>query len=455
MRPTALADRGWLAYAPTVMNCSWRIKGLSLALVALLAATLPPAGASAATRLGEAFLIFPARHYLLARPPVKLPPTTVANTTRSTLRVEVFPVLLAQMPSGAFTFDTSPAGLRRARRLLDALPRSFELGPGSSRLVGLRWYRLPPRVRTAALGVIYRATPPAGRATVRIAVQLLGVNLLRLPGRYRLTGRLTGVHVTQAGRGTLRFVLDVKNTGQAAASPSRLLLTVRNRYRALLLRRRLPSDIVLPGVTREFVLDVKHRLPAGSYTMRGQATFGSTRRLQAVGRFELTGPNELPTSAIEVGSLSASGTIGQGATVRAVLHNAGSMAGSTAIDLSLYRLVGGVPGQRPIASSHVVSGRVAPGTSSRFEFVVGRLQRGTYRLLASYVDSTGTPQTIVADFEALSQPGILARIRGFEREHLILVPLLILLVCGAVIVLMALRGSHLKRALAESERRRS
>jgi hypothetical protein len=398
------------------------------------------------------FSITPARHFLVAAPPSRLNPTEVANTTQSTLRVRVFPVLLAQAPSGAFTFDSSATGLSAARRVLGVGPISFSLAPGASRQVDLLWRGLPANTRAANVGVIYQATPPAGSTPVRIVEQLLGVNILRLPGHYLLTGRLIGVHVTQAKPRTLRFTLSVQNTGQAVIGPSRLIFTVRDRNGALFLDRRVSTDIVLPGATRNFTMDVGRRLPAGQYIVRGHAAFGSSHRLATLSRFELTGPNELSTSQLRVGSLTAGGDIDQGARVDATLQNTGTAAGDTTIDLSLYRLTDGIPGRRPLATRHLVTKPVPPGRSSRLESAVGRLRPGTYRLTASYEDSSGAPQTLVADFEARQPPGILARLRGLEREHLLLTPLL-LLVSAVIIIPMLIRERRLKRSLAAAERR--
>ncbi|HEX3392494.1 MAG TPA: hypothetical protein VHS55_08015 [Solirubrobacteraceae bacterium] len=362
-------------------------------------------------------------------------------------------MLLTQMPSGAFSFDPSPAGVLAAQRVLDAGPASFKLAPGASRRVDLRWRGLPANARTANVGVIYQATPPAEPAPVRIVEQLLGVNILRLPGHYRLTGQLTGVHVAQVKPGTLRFTLSIDNTGQAVVGPSRLVLTIRDQYGALLLNKRLPTDIVLPGATRDFTLNVKHQLPAGRYTVRGHAAFGSSHRLAAIDNFELVGPNELPTSEVQIGPLIGKGAIGESAQVDATLKNIGTEAGNTAVDVSLYRLIDGVPGQIPVATRHIVTESVAPGKTRGLSSDIGRLRTGTYRLVASYYDSNGIPQTLISDFQAQQQLGILAQLRSFDSEHLLLIPSLLLLMGGGSIGLLLIRERHLKSALAAAERR--
>jgi hypothetical protein len=410
------------------------------------------AAASVAVPLGGTFSITPARRYIVARPPAPLTPTTVANTTQGTLRVQVFPVLLGQMPSGTFTFATSAPALAAARSVLGVGPTSFTLAPGASRRVGLLWRRLPARARIANVGVVYQATPTRDAATVRIVERLLGVDVLRLPGRYRYSGRLLGVHVTQIEPNTLRFSLSVRNTGQAVAGPSRLALTVRGRSGALLVNRRLEGDIVLPGASRSFVLDVKHPLPAGAYIAHGHMAFGSSHGQAAAIPFELVGPNELPASRLALGPLAARGSIGGSAEVTAALKNTGTAAGELTVDLSLYRLTGGVPGAHPVAVRRLAVDALAPQRSRRLRSGLGRLRAGTYRLLASYEDSTGTPQTLVADFQAQRRLGVIAVLRGFSTEHALLIPLLLLLLCAGSVTLLLLRERRLKRALAVAER---
>jgi hypothetical protein len=164
--------------------------------------------------------------------------------------VQVFPVLLGQALSGAFTFETSAFALAAARDVLGVGPTSFTLTPRASRRVGLRWRRLPSHARIADVGVVYQATPAAGAGAVRIVERLLGVDVLKLPGQYRRSGRLLGVHVAQIEPGALQIGLRVRNTGQAVAGPSRLVLTVRGRSGGLLVNRSMEGDIVLPGATR-------------------------------------------------------------------------------------------------------------------------------------------------------------------------------------------------------------
>ena len=424
----------------------------ALALLAVLAAVPACAEASVATQLGGMFSITPARHYLVARPPVRLTPTRVANTTQNRMSVQVIPVLLTQLPSGAFSFDLSPQGLRTAAHLLSAGPRRFDLSPGGSRDVGLRWRGLPPHARTANAGVIYQAVPALSSTPVRIVERLLGIDIFRLPGHYRFTGALDGMHVEQARPGVLRFVLDARNTGQAVSGPSRLSLTVHNDTGARLLYSRITPDILLPGAWREFTLDLKQRLPAGSYTAIGHMAFGSSHRLKAMTSFHLVAPNQLASYHLRVGSLVAQGTVGGSAHVSTDLRNTGTAPGTSTITLTLYRLVNGLPRPTPAATRRLTIGSLAPGHSSHLQDGLGHLKQGTYRLLAYYHDAEGAPHTLIADFQAQQPLGLFARLRAISREHPLLIPLLLILLNCSILMLMLIRERYLKHTLNTVQR---
>jgi hypothetical protein len=425
---------------------------MTIALAAVALSASSPAGASVATPTEGAFSITPVRRFVVARPPVALGETRVANTTPGALGVQVFPVLLTQTPEGAFAFDTSPAEVLAARHLLDASPRGFRLAPGAVREVALRWRALPPGARTAAVGVVYQAIPRTGGSPVRIVEQLLGVDVLRLPGRYRVSGALTGLNVAQQAPRVLRFTADARNTGQAVTGPRRLELTIHDQRGARVLLRGLATDIVLPGATRDFPLDVAHRLPAGRYTAYAHMGFGSSYDQTATLPFELAGLGALTAPHLQIGPLLARGTVGQGARVTATLGNTGTAPAHPAIELRLFRLAAGVQGEEPIASRHVVVSALAPRAHRRLDVGFGRLRRGTYRLLASYEDANGTPQTLVADFQAQPDVGFFTRLHQLIEEHALLAPLLILALSAALTAALLIRMRQLKRALAAARR---
>jgi hypothetical protein len=429
-----------------------RVARRSHALVALVAVAgvLPAtAAASVATHLSGAFSIAPARRSVIARPPVDLRGTRVGNTTDGALEVRVVPVLLSQTLSGAFSFDSSPRGLRLAKSILQAAPESFRLAPGASREVSLAWRRLPRGARQAVAGVLYEAVPSARSASVHLLERLLGVNVLRLPGHFLVRGAPAGVGVLQAKPRVLRFRLGVRNTGQAVAGPTRLRLIVDARGGGAVLRRTVAGDIVLPGATRDFVLDVSHRLGAGQYTARETVVFGGGHTVSGKVPFKLTGPNELPSPRLRIGPLQAHGTVGGQARVEAPVSNAGTApSSSTVLELSLFRLVDGVPGVRPVATRSVRLARLDSGQRGRLGASLGRLGRGTYSLVASYRDSTGAPQTFVADFAAQPQVGPLTRLRRFLAAHVLIAPLTILILAMTLVVALLVRQHRLARALA-------
>jgi hypothetical protein len=425
------------------------VPALAAGLVLVLAAS---AAANVARPLGGMFSITPARHYVVARPPVQLSATRVANTTQDTLQVRVFSVLLSQLPSGAFTFEPSSQSLANAASVLGVSSSDFTLRPGESRYVSLLWHELPPHARIANLGVVYQATPQVADTPVRIVERLMGLDVLRLPGHYHLAGQLTGVHVAQLEPGTLGFALDMRNTGQAVAGPSRMELSIRNDHGIVMLQRTLPGDIVLPHATREFVLELKHQLPAGLYTVRAHAAFGASHRLEAASTFELGAPNQLTSSRLQLGPMAAQGTIAHSAQVSATLKNTGTATGHLAINLGLYRLMDGTPAGIAISRRHILSSSLAPGHSARLNYHLGRLRAGTYRLIASYQESDGARQTLVADFQAERKPTPYARLRSFCVQHAIMLPLLLLLVSVSIITLILRRCRQLKRALTTAER---
>jgi hypothetical protein len=411
------------------------------------------AGATVARPVGGTFSITPARRYVVAVPPVHLAATRVANTTENTLRVRVFSVFLSQLPSGAFTFGPSSSSLLAASRVLRVGASHFTLRPGASREVSLLWRELPPHARIANLGVVYQATPEVGPNPVQIVERLMGLDILRLPGRYRSTGRLTGVHVTQLKTGVLGFVLDMRNTGQAVAGPSRMEVSVRGRHGRVVLRRTLAGDIVLPAATREFILELQHRLPVGLYTVRAHAAFGSSHRLEARATFTLGAPNQLISSRLALGPLTAQGSSGHSAQVTAILKNTGTAAGRMAIALSLYRLDDGIPVKSPAAVGNVVSDTIAPGKSRRLNYHLGHLHTGTYRLIASYEESDGAPRTLVADFQAQPKASLYAQLRRFCVQHAISLPFLLLLIGSTSFTLMLVQNRRLRNALVAAEGR--
>jgi hypothetical protein len=300
--------------------------------------------------------------------------------------------------------------------------------------------------------MLYEAVPSSGPDSVRLVERLLGVNVLRLPGRFLVRGAPASVGVFQAKRGVLQFRLGVHNTGQAVAGPKRLTLIVDRQRGGRVLRQSVAGDIVLPGATRDFVMDVSRRLPAGSYTADERIVFGAGHTVGKSILFNLTGPNELPSPRLQVGPLVAHGTVGGQARLEAPISNAGTASSSpTSLELSLFRLLDGVPGAHPIATRRLTLARLGSGKHERVSASLGRLSRGTYSLVASYRDSTGAPQTYVADFAAQPHLGVFAWLRRFLSDHLLIAPLTVLFLAMVLVVALLARQQRLSRALAAAK----
>jgi hypothetical protein len=419
---------------------------IAFACLAVLSGAAP-ADASTATPVNGMFSITPARRYVVARPPVELAASTVANGTQAALEVEAIPVLLSQSPSGAFAFSDEAAQVREAGSILGIAPRRFRLAPGGSREVSLRWRRLPAHVRAANLGVVYQAVPLSGGGAVHVVEQLLSVDLLRLPGRYRISGAISAMHVGEPNRGSLSIGIDAENTGNAFATPRSVELSVYDSANRRVVHRSIAPDVVLPGDEREFALELEHRLRAGRYRAVARMRFGRSRARRSIS-FRLVAGGRLPAPNVELGPLSASGSAGGQATVSAAIHNAGTAAGGTKVKLALYRLRDGEPSGSPLATRTLAVVALRSGESKHVHAQLGKLDSGTYRLVGSYTDAGGAPQKLVADFDAAAGPSVLARLASFSREHALLIPAGLLTLIAVLLALALLRVRSVRRELA-------
>src|SRR3954451_18264797 len=190
-------------------------------LIALLLAALcaGPGVSSAAVDRGV-LSISPSRRDLTGRPPARLVPTEVKNTTPANMQVTVYPVLLFQNLDGSFGFSSNPRELNAAKLQLAASPAAFELKPKKKQKVGLRWLLMPTDAKASYLGVVVQGIPQLpGKKSVGSVLRLLSVNFFKLPGRFSVSGHITKLTGEQAGPRVLRFLPRVKNTGQIHAQP--------------------------------------------------------------------------------------------------------------------------------------------------------------------------------------------------------------------------------------------
>jgi hypothetical protein len=242
----------------------------ALALAASGAGPLDTSAVAASPRTAS-FNIAPARRVVVGRPPLRLAPTENTNTTDQLFGVRVFPALLSQRVDGSFSFGESPLALRDASRLLSVTPGSYFLDRGESRSIAIRWKALPRGTRSAAIGLVVTGTPrtAAGRG-VRYIGRLVGLNLLRLPGRFLSDGTFTALRAEQAGPGALRFFSRVHNAGEIFDTPAHTTLTIQDAVGRTVAHTHWLSDVVLPGADVDFPADISRPLAAGRYSARAE-----------------------------------------------------------------------------------------------------------------------------------------------------------------------------------------
>ena len=388
--------------------------------------------------------ITPAKRDLEARPPVVLGTTRVQNTTRLPFRVRVFPALLRQQLDGSFTFDESRSGLATARARFDALPRRFRLAPGDARDLTLRWKRLRRGKRTAYIGVVVEGTPqPGDEAGVSSVLRLVGTNFLRLPGRYRVAGRLTSLRA-ESDAGVLRLFARLRNSGEVHAAPRGGSLTIEDSSGRRVARASWDGDVVLPGAEREYPVEVTRTLPAGRYTAVAAATFGG-RRSSATAEIELSGPNQLASASLALEDVRVSGEQGEPARVSARVTNNGAAAGEASLELELLPVPGGTPG-RPIARETVEVGQIGPGDAQEVTADLGRLRAGNHRVRARLIVTGSPADEASADFVPTASRGALEEAGDIASDNLPwIIGAALLAGLGAVLV----RERSRRRALEE------
>jgi hypothetical protein len=423
---------------------------LGIASLATCLATVALTGVAVAQiYVPTQFGISPARRDVVDRPPLTLLPTDVFNTTNVPYSVKVFPVLLGQDITGAFTFQEIPRDLSGALDILTPTPSSFTLHPDESREVQLRWNYLPLGERVAYIGVVFQGTPqlPGARA-ISIIARLLSVNFFRLPGHYRIAGRFTALNATQFAVRVLRFLPRVKNVGDAIGTPQSGRLTIRDASYKSVFQVPWTGHVILPGVQSDFPVDVRQILPAGHYTVTASMDFGS-RRGQAISRsFTLIGPNELPSPNLAVDNFNAMGTIGDPAHLSVRVASTGSAPVSVAFEAKIYHLYGSVADNRPDASKRISLSTLPPGGHRELDEALGKLSRGSYRATISYLDPTGAPQMLVSDFVAATKKSLWQRVVDFlDRHKVILILIAVVVVALLLLFVVWRRQRHLQEEL--------
>jgi hypothetical protein len=372
---------------------------------------------------------------------VTLVPTLVSNTTKNSYDVLVSPVLLTQNLTGAFEFAETPVPLSNARKILSAQPSRFRLAPGQSHKVGLRWNLLALGGRTAYVGVIFQgqARLKSG-ASVPVITRLLSTNFLRLPGTYRLHGKFTALHTIQFAPKVLRILPRVMNTGNRIDAPTSGRLSIRDSTGRTRFHTGWKGDVILPRAEREFPIDIRQILPAGTYTAKAVMSFGSDRYVRTSANFTLVGPNQLPTPALKITEFAAHGEVGQSARISGRIESTGTSPATLDLHVKLFRVTRGSPATKPLASRRLRVSTLPPRTTRTLDLELPtRLTAGSYHVLGDYVDATGAPQQLTSDFAASQKRGLVDRIRAFFDTHSMLI------VLGIALIVIAFAGLRLVR----------
>ncbi len=425
---------------------------LALFFAALLAMPLVAAAVPLPGTTGE-FGITPARRHVVGRPPLTLTPTTVINNTGSTYDVRVFPALLTQTLSGAFAFAETALNLNDSKSVLTAQPVRFTLAPGARQQVSLTWNLLPAGQKWVAIGVVFQGVARGQSGPVHIVSRLLSVNFLRLPGLNLIRGRFTGLYPEQLAPRVLHFLARVKNTGNRFWAPSDGRFVVRNSMGRVVFSESWLGDVVLPGAQRDFPIDVRKILPAGTYKATVSMKFGHHRRRST--RFTLVGPNELPTPAISIRSFNATGVIGGRARLTAQVLSTGSTPASVTVHLFLG-VAGSVPGTPALATGQISYRDLRPGSVARISRALGGvLTKGAYRAILTWTDSSGAQHVLEADFTPTASKSLPRRIWDFIKSHgLLLIALLALALLIAMAYLLRRARNEKRQSDAELARAR-
>lgn len=403
---------------------------VAFALIASAAAVVGVGAetASAASADKGVLSMTPARRALTGRPPIKLSPTRVSNSTQLTMAVTVFPTLLVQELDGSFGFSEDPRELSAARLQFGVSPVKFTLKPDEERNLSLYWQTLPRSAKAGYYGLVVQGVPVQKGKGVGSVLRLLGINFFSLPGKWTVDGKLTGLRGEQAGPRVLRFFPRVRNTGQIHEQPKNGHCKVQTSGGQVVLKNlKYGAGVVLPGFAREYPIVVKkpNVLPAGSYLFRCSQRFGKTMSTKDY-PFRLSGPNTLPTADLKLQSVSGSGEIGGAAKVGAVVRNVGSKASNAVVRIQVDR----IPiGSRPVkvAAQRFPQGSVAAGSTKKVSEELGKLTPGNYRATVVLSDGKAELDTKTVDFAAKPQRGFFDRVKDKWWILLVLLALALIL----------------------------
>lgn len=401
------------------------IVALILALAVLLGA-VPVASAQTEDR--GLFGIAPAKVLLETRPPRDIRPLQLTNTTRLVYDVRIFAAPLRQAPDGGLAYDASPEALRLARATIRLGETRYTMPPNSRRDLALRWLRPFPGQRVAPIGIVVQGIPrgaPGG--TLGSDYRLVGTYLLRLPGGRR-SGDFERLTAEQGSRKTLSFTAVVRNEGEVYDQPEGGRLVIRDARGRAVARGAFKGETILPGERRPFPITIERVLPAGDYTAEASMRMGGARRT-IERRFRLVGPNELPTTKLEIVDLQASGFVGERAQATVRVRNSGTLETAATVRVAM-------PGSAPAQAER----RLAPGQEATVALELGELRAGEREVTATALAGRRTLDTSTVTLTARPERSFASRLERWLSDHSILViGLLVALVLALVAALAARR----------------
>lgn len=410
-------------------------------LVVALWALIPTAAAQQADP--GLFSITPSSQTVTDRPPAFLEATLVRNSTEASLEVTVFPVILGQDVNGSFTFSESERDLNSALKILTPSETAFVMAPDSSRRIRLRWNLLPVGARAAHLGVVFQSRAKAKPGeTVKTVQRLLTLDFLKLPGPYRSGGELTRLRTSQGPDKTLLFYPRIKNTGEFVTKPTKGRFRIRNATGEVVFQTGWQGSGILPGLQREFPIQMRKVLPAGDYGAVATADFGDSTGLKIIERFKLVGPNQLPTGRVRIDAFRGEGVLGGDSRVSGVIRSTGTAPATTAVRLDLYKLLAN--GQQPVKPQQTrklpFDEPIEPGGTAPLELVYPGLAAGSYRVIGTYRAEEGLIQEVVSDFAPQKERSAWQKFKDWFRDNEVL-----LLAIGGLLVLLSLVSYFLRR----------
>lgn len=414
-----------------------------------------PADAVAATPGQGLLSVRPARPHIPAIANQSFGPITFGNTTKNSVKTEVFPVFLDQERNGALTPRTSGKALRKARKHIAIGVSSFTLSPNQQRSVpGL--LKSVPSSGSLYGGLLFTAQPvvPAGggiRSVFRINA---GLYFDPVGKRLRVRWGSETIRAEQAGRRRLRLVTPVINRGNMALG-ARGVFRIFDATGRMVVRRRIRSiDLILPRATVELPFRlVRPVLPAGVYRLRADLV-GGGKRFVARGEMRLFGPNAVATKRAEILTLTADPAyINEPVKLHVNVRNTGNVTFAPRGE-ALSQRVGsqGLVGS-PINRKSFTIGSLEPGKSSTNNVIL-QPPRGkrAYEVTVRILSGNRVISSRSLSLSPTVKPSIWSRINRWLQEHVVAVIGGILLLAILIVLVVVRRARRREGHAAPAQR---